>query len=51
MMRKAEAITHIKSIPKMMTSFVQFVQERDDTWKFWKQFVFTDCMAYVALWC
>lgn len=33
-------------------NFVAFVEElasRDDTWKFWYDFVFHDCLAYIAL--
>ena len=30
-------------------SFVQKQSEKDSTWKFWSQFVFEDCMAYIGL--
>lgn len=50
-----EVIARIKNIlseTKTMASLLKFVQERaasDDTWKLWQNFVFNDCMAYVAL--
>ncbi len=29
--------------------FVTIMAEADDTWKFWEQFVFKDCLAYMSL--
>ena len=37
---------------EMHGKVVDFVEQRaqsDDTWKFWKQFVFVDCYAYIGL--
>ena len=29
--------------------FIEKVSSKDDTWKFWCQFIFKDCLAYIAL--
>ena len=37
---------------KTSTEFTTFVNARataDDTWRLWKEFVFTNCMAYISL--
>ena len=30
-------------------SFIKDCCKKDDTWKFWAQFVFEDCLAYIGL--
>ena len=41
-------LTTSKELEKFY-SFVEHQCANDDTWKFWAQFVFEDCMAYVGL--
>ena len=41
-------LTTSKELEKFY-SFVEHQCASDDTWKFWAQFVFEDCMAYVGL--
>ena len=34
---------------KAFNMFTERLSSQDDTWKFWCQFVFEDCLSYVAL--
>ena len=36
-------------IEKDFNTFVELQGERDKTWKFWNDFIFTNCFAYVTL--
>ncbi len=45
-------VERITEETRASTLFIEFVEKRaqdDDTWRLWKQFVFTDCMAYLSL--
>lgn len=34
---------------KEFDKYIQLMSTRDDTWRFWAQFVFQDCLSYLAL--
>jgi len=46
----AERITGLLQDSCIYDNFLDFIQQQvDDTWRFWAQFVFSDCLCYISL--
>ena len=46
---KTQALLTRMNFEQIFHDFVQRRTKDDDTWRFWKQFIFEDCYAYMSL--
>ena len=47
-MRGEHLVSEVSALDEF-NKFLHEQQQRDDTWKFWFNFVFSDCFCYVSL--
>ena len=48
-MKRIEEVIDDTSLHVKVADFAEQRANNDDTWMFWKQFIFVDCYAYVGL--